>query len=66
MAEIKKVQVTLKVDHHTHAGQRREVGDVIEVWEDTAEWLLKQKIIEPWKKAPRKKKETEDDPSSDT
>ena len=65
MAELKKVKVTVKVVNHTHAGQLCEKGDEIEVWEDTAEWLLQMKVVEPWKKAPRPKKEIEDDPSSD-
>lgn len=64
MAELKKVQVTVKVDNHTHAGERCKAGDVIEVWEDTAEWLEKQGVIEPLKKAPKKKTTTEDEGSS--
>lgn len=63
--KFKKIKVTVRVENHVHAGQQCEIGDEIEVYEDTAEWLLKMKVIEPWKKVPRKTPETEDEPSSD-
>ena len=58
MAEFKKIKVKVKVENHTHAGEKCEPGDVIEVWPDTAEWLEEKGVIEPVKKVVPKDKPT--------
>ena len=65
--ELKKVKVTVKSENHTHESQPCKPGDVIEVWEDTADWLVEIGAVEPFRtKAKAKKPDPEGEESPKT
>jgi len=66
---LEKVKVTVKSETHTHAGELCKPGDVIEVWEDTADWLVENGAVEPFRTKrghQSKKPDPVDEESSDT